>query len=251
MASSKDSGSIGRVPYGPVCPARTPGPLGINDQGDPNVTSLLGNTPGPLGVNDHGQALILQPAVQGTLLQPAGLGVPIKAAITPQQSSAKAQPTSQKSTTALKTAKRFPDDVIAAAQESQRKWGVPASVTLAQWALESNYGKNMPPGSNNPFGIKAMPGQPSVETGTKEEVGGNMISTKALFRKYGSLTEAFDDHGRLLATSRHYTKAMEQSNNPDKFAEALTGVYATDSKYGEKLKRMFIDNNLYQYDISK
>ena len=35
-------------------PARTPGSLGLNDQGDPNLTSLLGDTPGPLGFNDWG-----------------------------------------------------------------------------------------------------------------------------------------------------------------------------------------------------
>jgi hypothetical protein len=34
-------------------PARTPGPLGVNDHGDPDVTTRLGDTPGPLGVNDH------------------------------------------------------------------------------------------------------------------------------------------------------------------------------------------------------
>jgi hypothetical protein len=32
--------------------ARTPGPLGLNDQADPNRTTMLGDTPGPLGVND-------------------------------------------------------------------------------------------------------------------------------------------------------------------------------------------------------
>lgn len=35
-------------------PARTPGPLGYNDQGDPNVTTLLGDTPGPIGRLDAG-----------------------------------------------------------------------------------------------------------------------------------------------------------------------------------------------------
>jgi len=33
-------------------PPRTPGPLGINDQADPNITSLLGDTPGSVGVCD-------------------------------------------------------------------------------------------------------------------------------------------------------------------------------------------------------
>jgi hypothetical protein len=35
-----------------VIPALTSGPLGFFDQGDPNVTTLLGDTPGPLGFND-------------------------------------------------------------------------------------------------------------------------------------------------------------------------------------------------------
>ena len=38
--------------FGPWTPARTPGVLGMNDQGDPNRTTLLGDTPGPLGFND-------------------------------------------------------------------------------------------------------------------------------------------------------------------------------------------------------
>jgi len=29
--------------------SRTPGPLGINDQGDPDALTLFGDTPGPLG----------------------------------------------------------------------------------------------------------------------------------------------------------------------------------------------------------
>jgi len=37
-----------------VLPARTPGPLGHNDAGDPDVTTQLGDTPGPVGLNDHG-----------------------------------------------------------------------------------------------------------------------------------------------------------------------------------------------------
>ncbi len=33
--------------------ARTQGPLGLNDQADPGLCTLLGDTPGPLGLNDH------------------------------------------------------------------------------------------------------------------------------------------------------------------------------------------------------
>ena len=34
----------------------------------------------------------------------------------------------------------FPPEVIRLAQESEKKWGVPASDTQTQYALESGYG---------------------------------------------------------------------------------------------------------------
>ena len=53
-------------------------------------------------------------------------------------------------------------EVIVAAQKSQQRWGVRASISIGQWILESGWGKATPRGSNNPFGIKAAPGQPFV-----------------------------------------------------------------------------------------
>jgi hypothetical protein len=44
-----------------ICPARTPGPLGVNDQGDPSVLTRLGATPGPTGINDYGQQVCWAP----------------------------------------------------------------------------------------------------------------------------------------------------------------------------------------------
>ena len=55
---------------------------------------------------------------------------------------------------------QIPPDVADAAVASRRRWTVPASVTVAQWAVESAWGGSMPPGSNNPFGIKAI-GEPA------------------------------------------------------------------------------------------
>jgi len=66
------------------------------------------------------------------------------------------------------TSNTLPPDIIAAAQSSQQKWGIPASVTIAQWALESGWGKYMPPDSNNPFGIKAVDQEPFVSASTQE-----------------------------------------------------------------------------------
>ena len=67
-------------------------------------------------------------------------------------------------------------------------------------------------------------------------MNGESISISAKFRKFASLAEAFDLHGRLLATNRVYAPAMAKKDDPDAFADALTGVYATDPQYGTTLK---------------
>lgn len=54
MASTRRAGPTGHRRQDGVVPARTPGPLGMNDQGDPNVSALQGDTPGPAGVGDFG-----------------------------------------------------------------------------------------------------------------------------------------------------------------------------------------------------
>jgi hypothetical protein len=144
---------------------------------------------------------------------------------------------------------KVPPDIAQAATLSQVHWKVPVSVTLAQWAVESAWGAAMPPDSNNPFGIKAAAGQPGVESGTKEFVDGQEITTEARFRKFDTLAEAFDLHGKLLATKKVYAPAMEKAADPDAFADALTGVYATDPKYGYTLKWVMDNYGFKQYDV--
>lgn len=143
---------------------------------------------------------------------------------------------------------RVPPEIAEAAVASKLKWSVPASVTLAQWAVESAWGASMPPDSNNPFGIKAVGDQPAVESATREVVGGENITMQAKFRKFASVTEAFDLHGRLLATAAVYKPAMALKDDPEAFADALTGVYATDPLYGKTLKYVISTYNFGVYD---
>ncbi len=138
--------------------------------------------------------------------------------------------------------------VITAAQASDRIWGVPASVTLAQFILESAGGKRTPPGSHNPFGIKAKEGEPSVSAQTWEVEKGKKVVTGARFRKFANFDEAFSHHGRLLGTSSYYRKAMAVKDDPVAFANALTGVYATDPEYGRKLISLINQYDLFVYD---
>ncbi len=96
---------------------------------------------------------------------------------------------------------QVPPDIADAAVSSQTRWNVPASVTLAQWAVESAWGADMPTDSNNPFGIKAGLLQSAVESPTHEVVAGERVAIVARFRKFDSLSDAFDQHGKLIATN--------------------------------------------------
>lgn len=142
----------------------------------------------------------------------------------------------------------IPTDIIAAAQASQAKHGIPASISIAQWAVESGYGRHMPAGSNNPFGIKARAGEPSVGARTREVIGGHSVFMDQGFRVFASIADAFDKHGEFLATRSPYANARKKLPDPDAFADALTGVYATDPHYGQALKAIMRSQNLYQYN---
>lgn len=140
--------------------------------------------------------------------------------------------------------------VIDAAQLAEKKHDIPASVTIAQWALESAFGRHEPLDSNNPFGIKAVPGQPYVACLTREVVKGHQITITAKFRKFASIAEAFDAHAVLLASGAAYTAARAVRHDPQAFANALTGRYATDPQYGAKLISIMKADNLFQYDMA-
>ena len=141
-----------------------------------------------------------------------------------------------------------PPDVMEAAIASRLKWRVPASVTIAQWVVESAWGAAMPPNSNNPFGIKAVGDQPAVESLTREVINGETATISAKFRRFESVNEAFDYHGRLLATAPVYKAAMEKQDDPEAFAYALQGVYATDPNYGNVLTWVMRSYKLTGYD---
>jgi flagellum-specific peptidoglycan hydrolase FlgJ len=141
----------------------------------------------------------------------------------------------------------IPDEVIKAAQAAQHKWKVPASVSLAQWIIESGWGQHEPFGSNNPFGIKAVKGRPSVSAPTHEFIHGRYVSTTARFAKFASLADAFDAHAKLIATRAAYRSVM-LAKTSEEFAERLTHIYATDPNYGHKLVALMRQYGLEKYD---
>lgn len=143
---------------------------------------------------------------------------------------------------------------IDAAQTAQKAYGVPASVSLAQFALESGYGKH-DLGANNFFGIKYGKNvrcDGFVEKQTKEFINGKYITITAKFAKFNSVEGAFLEHARFIAKHPQLSRAMEFKANPEKFVCALqegTIKYATDPQYVEKLVSIMKSQKLYQYDV--
>ena len=143
----------------------------------------------------------------------------------------------------------FISAVAPGAIASQRAYGVPAAVTIAQAIEESDWGQSLLASKDhNLFGMKGTGPAGSEALPTQEFENGQWITTTAPFRVYHSFAESIDDHGRLLADSGYYQQAMAVRRAPNAFASALTGVYATDPGYGAKLISLMRQYNLYQYD---
>jgi flagellum-specific peptidoglycan hydrolase FlgJ len=144
----------------------------------------------------------------------------------------------------------FIDQVAPGAVAAQRRYGVPAAVTIAQAIDESGWGQStLATEDHNLFGIKGTGPAGSDAQPSQEYHDGQLVTRTAPFRVYNDVAESIDDHGRLLATSEYYRQPMADRQDPNAFAAALTGVYATDPDYGAKLIRLMRQYNLYRYDI--
>jgi len=143
-----------------------------------------------------------------------------------------------------------------AARESQRIMGVPASVTLAQAILESDWGRSrLAREAKNLFGIKATtrPGTAGVyRTRAWEILGGATVFGPDAFKAYESYADSIVDHARWFHEQPRYASALEARHDPQEFARAITAAgYATDPAYANKLIALMDRFELYRYDGSE
>jgi hypothetical protein len=140
------------------------------------------------------------------------------------------------------------------ARASQRDSGVPASVTIAQAILESDWGKSkLTTQHHNYFGIKAPKNAPPDQVAwfdTWEVVDGEDVVERAPFRAYRSAVESFIDHGRFFLRNPRYRKALSVKNDAREFAREINAAgYATDPNYAPKLIALMDKFDLYTYDL--
>jgi len=149
---------------------------------------------------------------------------------------------------------RFVASVLEGAQDSARETRVPASVTIAQAILESDWGRSMlSVKGQNYFGIKALvgPGPAGIVwMDTREVLGGRNVVVRDAFKAYHDIRESIMDHGRFLASNPRYAAAF-QVLDPREFARRIHSAgYATDPAYSTKLIGLMDRFNLYMYDLA-
>ncbi len=124
------------------------------------------------------------------------------------------------------------------------KYGVPASITLAQGMLESGNGNSaLAKYANNHFGIKCHGWDgPGVykDDDKKDEC----------FRKYTDAFQSFEDHSKFLAHRGRYSSLFTlEITDYEGWAKGLRKAgYATNPKYAHMLIDLIESNGLYQYD---
>jgi len=132
-----------------------------------------------------------------------------------------------------------------------------ASVMIAQAMIERGWGTSgLASAPNyNLFGIKGDYNGSSVNMGTQEDDGtGSLYSISSNFRKYPSYKESLEDYVSLLrggtsGNSQIYAGAWK--SNTTSYQDAtkfLTGRYATDTTYADKLNSVIEKYNLTQFD---
>lgn len=134
------------------------------------------------------------------------------------------------------------------AKEQMRRYGIPASVILAQGILESSNGQSeLSRLGNNHFGIKA--------TSSWLKNGGEYLvytddKPNEKFCKYATVADSYEHHSKFLAGNKRYAQCFTLS--PDDYKGWTQGIervgYATGGSYARNLQRIIEANGLDRYD---
>ncbi len=131
------------------------------------------------------------------------------------------------------------------AVSEMKRSGIPASITLAQGMLESNYGRSrLATQANNHFGIKCH----------SDWSGGRIYHDdnrrNECFRSYNSPEESYRDHSDFLVNGSRYSDLFSLKATDYKgWAHGLKKAgYATDPKYPDLLIRKIEEYGLWAYD---
>lgn len=131
------------------------------------------------------------------------------------------------------------------AKTEMKKFGIPASIKMAQALIESRAGTSrLAKGNNNHFGIKCF----SRNCKKGHCTNATDDHHKDFFRKFGSSWESWRAHSNLLMNKR-YKGLQKHGKNYKAWAAGLKKAgYATDKTYDRKLINTIEKYKLYLLD---
>lgn len=146
------------------------------------------------------------------------------------------------------TKQEFIDMVKEGAIDAQKRYGICASLTIAQAILESGWGKNAP--GNNLFGIKWIKncGYRFQALSTKEYINGKWINVNAQFRIYDSFKQSVYDHAQFISKNIRYKDILGVKEYKKACELIQKAGYATDPNYANLLIMIIEENSLFKYD---
>lgn len=133
------------------------------------------------------------------------------------------------------------------AQTEMTKYGIPASIILAQGLLESQAGKSpLAKEANNHFGIKCF--SKKCKKGHCKNFSDD--HHKDFFRTYASAWESFRAHSLFLQKDRYKHLLELEKTDYKNWAKGLKKAgYATDPNYANKLIRLIENLELNKFDV--
>lgn len=133
---------------------------------------------------------------------------------------------------------------------------VPPSLSIAQAALETGWGKTVDE-RNIYLGVKGKTGALLTTHENKDLDGDGVVEPhervkiKARFRSYPSGLACFMDHATLLTTDSRYLEARQASPDSIAMAYALEAApYATDPEYAKNLESIIRKYKLKRFDAA-
>ena len=141
----------------------------------------------------------------------------------------------------------FFEKYAAAAIEEQKRYGIPASVTLAQMAVESGYGEsNLARQDNNYFGIKAS--DKWIKAGKPWSYHhDDHFNDK--FCTFASPLDSLEYHSKVLMADRYKACRQYASDDHTHWIEGIKkGGYATDPRYVATIEGVIKKYGLDKYD---
>lgn len=143
------------------------------------------------------------------------------------------------------TTEEYIDRYKSIAIAHMERYGIPASITLAQGLLESDAGNSwLSLQSNNHFGIKCK------KDWTGDRVFHDDDAKGECFRKYPTVEASYRDHAEFLDSQPRYDSLFAYSSTDYRsWARGLKAAgYATAPDYAQRLIRIIENNRLYLLD---